>query len=408
MRHQICNFLILFFGYFFPALSSAKAILTCDDDGIREWLTYWSVFSSFYVIEGFIDIFLWTYPFRYELKILFVLWLTLPRFQGAYNIYTFLIKPYFEQYENHIDDAINQISEKIKVSAYKRFQAILWHILCAPEQSAFIFRSLKSMGLDKYLTFLNSFEIESKDDDKEDKQLSPKELFKNFNKLIRDGLYLPIGFIPDNDTPNISKIILLNEIALQISLPLNINIKYNTNNNTIDISNHLPNKVKHMRKDSTNTDYYPVYIYLYAVNSITQLQPNPSILHINLQYGIDCPVAVSSYLMQPIIQNDDVNNIPHIPQPTVSTSIPTVDDNHTKDMHCIPPISNKEIYLISDIYIQSEDEDQCETLVMGLQMTCMAAKSMLLHHMSRLFSRLNSYQNYLLLVVAWRNLKRFS
>jgi hypothetical protein len=58
-RLILCDVILLFLGYLNPSLSSAKAIISKDVDSITEWLTYWSVFSCFMLLETITDFFLW-------------------------------------------------------------------------------------------------------------------------------------------------------------------------------------------------------------------------------------------------------------------------------------------------------------------------------------------------------------
>jgi hypothetical protein len=83
LRSLVYSVFFPFFAYFLPALFSTKAVICRNDDDLKEWLTYWSVFSFFILSEFIFDFMLKKIPFYYELKILLVCWLTLPRTQGV-------------------------------------------------------------------------------------------------------------------------------------------------------------------------------------------------------------------------------------------------------------------------------------------------------------------------------------
>jgi len=48
-------------------------------------------------------------PLYFEAKIVFILWLTLPRFKGATYLYEQVVAPYLSEYENHIDQHLDNI-----------------------------------------------------------------------------------------------------------------------------------------------------------------------------------------------------------------------------------------------------------------------------------------------------------
>ncbi len=58
----------------------------------REWLTYWVIFGLFNGIE-YIS---WFIPFYYIIKLITLIWLFHPKYQGASLIYNNYIKQYEE------------------------------------------------------------------------------------------------------------------------------------------------------------------------------------------------------------------------------------------------------------------------------------------------------------------------
>ncbi|GCB82921.1 hypothetical protein scyTo_0023508, partial [Scyliorhinus torazame] len=57
------------------------------------WMMYWIVFAIFTSIETFTDIFISWFPFYYEIKVAFVVWLLSPYTKGASMIYRKFIHP---------------------------------------------------------------------------------------------------------------------------------------------------------------------------------------------------------------------------------------------------------------------------------------------------------------------------
>lgn len=204
IRQIVCSCLISFFGYIFPALSSAKAIVTKDDDGLVEWLTYWSVFSLFYFLETLIDFALYRFvPFYLECKICIVLWLTLPKYQGAFRIYNYLIRPYFDEYEADIDNKIHQVSEEVKVKAARHLQFIIWQLFMSPDDGL-ISSSMRTIlsnqnirNLYNSASNLTTTKSILNDSDKStfgviNKSQFSKQVLFDFIRLLEEGIYLNI------------------------------------------------------------------------------------------------------------------------------------------------------------------------------------------------------------------------
>lgn len=95
----VCNVL----GNFYAAYASYQAVKSRDPAEYKQWLTFWVVNACFIVTEYFADSLVSWVPLYYELKIAFVVWLTLPQFSGATIIYDRVVKRYLEQYEEQID-----------------------------------------------------------------------------------------------------------------------------------------------------------------------------------------------------------------------------------------------------------------------------------------------------------------
>eukprot|EP01041_Mallomonas_annulata_P004809 gene4809-9590_t len=195
LRVSISKVLLSLFGYIFPALSSAQAVVTNDEDGLREWLTYWSVFSCFYFVEAWFDAVLYRFPFYYEMKIISVLWLTLPRFQGAFRIYTYAIQPYFEANEHIIDKQINDITDEFKIRATRQLRNIIWQILMAPNDGL-ITTSMKTIGINLLASTMNIETSEKNEPIPQSLQKIDKKLISDFTALLEDGIYVTVGITP--------------------------------------------------------------------------------------------------------------------------------------------------------------------------------------------------------------------
>lgn len=133
MRVLVSTVLFTFFGYISPVLSSVKSIVNGDQDGMKEWVTYWVVQASLLYLETLLSAFQCFKEYPPELRVVCALWLTLPRFQGAYRIYTVLLQPYFEKYEDDIDRHVEQLAGHVRQRASRHLQTILWQLFLAPQ-----------------------------------------------------------------------------------------------------------------------------------------------------------------------------------------------------------------------------------------------------------------------------------
>lgn len=97
----------LLLGTFYPAYASYKAIRTKNVREYVKWMMYWIVFALFTSIETFTDIFVaFWFPFYYELKILFLIWLISPVSKGSLGssiLYRRFVHPTLINREEEID-----------------------------------------------------------------------------------------------------------------------------------------------------------------------------------------------------------------------------------------------------------------------------------------------------------------
>ena len=99
-------------GVLLPAHFSFKALATADREDDKQWLTYWTVFSLFILLELFFGALLSYIPFYFFLKMAFLIWLFLPIFQGASILYDNIIGKIFKQIESSIDSTFSTKKSK--------------------------------------------------------------------------------------------------------------------------------------------------------------------------------------------------------------------------------------------------------------------------------------------------------
>jgi len=111
------GFLANIIGFTYPVYATIHAIESETKTDDTEWLTYWVVFSSFSIIENFVEFIKYWIPFYYPLKVTFLLWCMLPNYRGANVVYLNVIKPLFLKHSNSIDEALNSFSGKASKTA---------------------------------------------------------------------------------------------------------------------------------------------------------------------------------------------------------------------------------------------------------------------------------------------------
>lgn len=112
--------LILVLGTLYPAYRSYKALKNKDLREHVKWMMYWIVFALFSTLETFLDVFVSWFPFYYEIKILFILWVLSPATRGSSILYKKVVHPMLNSREQEIDELI----EKTKINGYSAFLQI--------------------------------------------------------------------------------------------------------------------------------------------------------------------------------------------------------------------------------------------------------------------------------------------
>lgn len=97
-------------GFLYPAYKSFKAIESKHKDDDTQWLTYWTVFGFFNVLEFFSDTLLYWLPFYYLIKAVVIVVLILPQFGfGAVKLYQLILRPILLENMNKIDKFLGNV-----------------------------------------------------------------------------------------------------------------------------------------------------------------------------------------------------------------------------------------------------------------------------------------------------------
>lgn len=105
-------------GFAYPTYATIRALESKSRDDDTEWLMYWVVFSTIFILENFDWLINWV-PFFYPLKVTFLLWCMLPNYKGAEWVYVNIIKPNCLKHINSIDAALNNADPKQAVNENK-------------------------------------------------------------------------------------------------------------------------------------------------------------------------------------------------------------------------------------------------------------------------------------------------
>ncbi|TNN58460.1 Receptor expression-enhancing protein 2 [Liparis tanakae] len=103
----------LAFGTLYPAYSSYKAVKTKNVKEYVKWMMYWIVFALFTTAETATDLLLSWFPFYFELKIAFVIWLLSPYTKGSSVLYRkFEIDEYIAQAKDRSYDTMMRFGKR--------------------------------------------------------------------------------------------------------------------------------------------------------------------------------------------------------------------------------------------------------------------------------------------------------
>uniref|UniRef100_A0A3B1JRI5 Receptor expression-enhancing protein n=1 Tax=Astyanax mexicanus TaxID=7994 RepID=A0A3B1JRI5_ASTMX len=108
----ISRMVVLAFGTLYPAYSSYKAVKTKNVKEYVKWMMYWIVFALFSTAETITDMLLSWFPFYFELKIAFVIWLLSPYTKGSSVLYRKFVHPTLSNKEKEIDEYITQAKDR--------------------------------------------------------------------------------------------------------------------------------------------------------------------------------------------------------------------------------------------------------------------------------------------------------
>ena len=98
-------------GIAYPCFMSFLALNTDESEDDKYWLTYWTVFGAFNILDHFAEVITVFIPFYLFFKVLFLIYLMHPTTEGSKMIYENFILPNMEKYETRILQAEKKVAE---------------------------------------------------------------------------------------------------------------------------------------------------------------------------------------------------------------------------------------------------------------------------------------------------------
>ena len=110
----------------YPMLMSIRTIESKSDEETKNWLSFWTVFGIFSIIEMFFGFVLAFIPYYSILRIVFFIYLMAPQTNGAHTFYASVLAPYLKTHEKEIKAFIEKVqsqADEVGKEAMKQAQA---------------------------------------------------------------------------------------------------------------------------------------------------------------------------------------------------------------------------------------------------------------------------------------------
>ena len=120
---SVTSILLIIFTYVIPLLSSIRTIHNRDKESYNQWLTYWLLI---HLLSPLFNILQFGYYKTFHLS--FILWLSLPRFQGAAIIYHEFVDIVLTKYqvEATVDNKLHTVKKSFYSAIWRIAQDVGW------------------------------------------------------------------------------------------------------------------------------------------------------------------------------------------------------------------------------------------------------------------------------------------
>ncbi|KAI9461021.1 TB2/DP1, HVA22 family-domain-containing protein [Lactarius psammicola] len=126
----VSRLLTAWFVFLLPSYSTFKALKQrpLNEREVEKWASYWTVVGTLVTFEYTAEWLLSWFPFYWEAKTLFLLFLSLPQFEGSTHVYKAYLEPFLVQNEKDIDATIVSARDETVQFIQLRLSA-LWDIV---------------------------------------------------------------------------------------------------------------------------------------------------------------------------------------------------------------------------------------------------------------------------------------
>ncbi|KAK0245669.1 TB2/DP1, HVA22 family-domain-containing protein [Armillaria nabsnona] len=130
MFSLIFSALCAWFAFFLPCFATFKLLSQhpVPEAELQRTAKYWTVIGAFVGFEYLVGWLISWLPFHWEIKTVFLLFLSLPQTQGSTFVYDTYLKPFFVKNHNSIDSGIISIQGSIITFIHTRLYAV-WELL---------------------------------------------------------------------------------------------------------------------------------------------------------------------------------------------------------------------------------------------------------------------------------------
>ncbi|KAJ7783604.1 TB2/DP1, HVA22 family-domain-containing protein [Mycena maculata] len=130
MLRILSRILSAYFAFLLPCFGTFKALShrPVSEPELERWTQYWAVIAVVVAFEYLAEFLISWFPFYFEIKTLFLLFLCLPQTQGSTYIYATYLQPFFEKNEVELDAGIISLQSKTLSFAQEKFAAV-WQIV---------------------------------------------------------------------------------------------------------------------------------------------------------------------------------------------------------------------------------------------------------------------------------------
>lgn len=109
-------------SFMYPVIKTWKAVNNENTEETNQWLYFWTIYSLIYIFETVFFFVVWWVWFYYEIKLVFIFWLSLPTSHGAKTIFDKVIFPVLTYNEENIDGWVARVAPYLKTVAMKTFR----------------------------------------------------------------------------------------------------------------------------------------------------------------------------------------------------------------------------------------------------------------------------------------------